>query len=173
MCPKRVLPVFAILLCAAALHAQSSSPSLGDVARQQHNQQAQKPAAPHKVITDDDIPSHPAETEPASSEKGPAAGSHAGAINSESSGGQLKAQFAAQKQKIRNFEQQLNELKASVHYVEANRYSNGVQYNQAQLHRQQEAERMQKQLDEAKKTYAEMQEKARKAGFGSSVYDPQ
>lgn len=167
---KRALPVFAILLCGGTLHAQS----LGDVARQQRAKQGQKPAAPHKVVTNEDMPSHPAETE-ASSEKSAAADNHAGApaINSSSNGEQLKAIFAAQKQRIKNFEQQLSNLQASVHYVEANRYSNGVQYNQSQLRKQQEADRMQKQLDEAKKTYAEMQDKARKAGFGSSVYDPE
>jgi hypothetical protein len=166
---RRALAVLGILLCNAALYAQT----LGDVARQQREKQAQKPAAPHKVITDEDMPSHPAEEE-ASNEKGPAAGNSAGApaINSQSNGERLKALFSAQKQKIRNFEQQLNDLRASVHYVEANRYSNGVQYNQYQLRKQQEADRAQRQLDEAKKIYADMQEKARKAGFGSSVYDP-
>src|SRR5437868_4361734 len=60
----------------------------------------------------------------------------------------------------------------SVHFVEANRYYNGVQYNQYQLKKQQEAQRMKKQLDGEKKTLGNMQESARKAGFGSAVYDP-
>ena len=147
--------------------------SLGDVAREQRQKQAQKPAAPHKVVTDDDMPSHPAEADDSAAKtSSPSSAVEHPPINSSSNGAQLKAAFSAQKQKIRNFEQQLNDLRASVHYVEANQYSNGVQYNQAQLRKQQEAGRAQKQLDEAKKNLQAMQDAARKAGFGSSVYDP-
>jgi len=165
--PKPAILSFTLVFLAAATFGQS----LGDVARQQRQKQAQKPAA-HKVVTDDDMPSHPTQSDDSSATAQSGSGERP-PINSSSNGAQLKAAFSAQKQKIRNFEQQLNQLRASVHYVEANRYANGVQYNQAQMHKQQEADRMQKQLDEAKKVYADMQEKARKAGFGSSVYDPE
>jgi uncharacterized coiled-coil protein SlyX len=47
-----------------------------------------------------------------------------------------------------------------------------VQYNQRQVQKQDEVQRMQKQLDEQKKKLEEMQESARKAGLGSSVYEP-
>src|SRR5258708_806769 len=116
---RKLLPVFAVLLCSATLQAQS----LGDIARQQRDKQAQKPAAPRKVITDDDMPSHPAEAEDSS--KTADAGNHGSAppIDSASNGEKLKAAFLERKQQIKNFEQQLNGLKASVHYVEANRYS--------------------------------------------------
>ena len=164
----------ASLVIVVFLAAAAFGQSLGDVARQQRQKQAQKPATPHKVVTDEDMPSHPADSDDASGAKpSESAPGERPPINSSSNGEQLKVAFSAQKQKIRNFEQQLNQLRASVHYVEANRYTNGVQYNQSQLHKQQDAERMQKQLDDAKKNLAEMQDKARKAGFGSSVYDPE
>jgi len=56
--------------------------------------------------------------------------------------------------------------------VEANAYRNGVEYNKLQAHKQQEVERLQGQLDEQKRDLEQMQEKARKAGYGSAVWDP-
>jgi len=66
----------------------------------------------------------------------------------------------------------VDNLSDSVHFVEANRYYNGVQYNQYQLKKQQEAQRMRKQLDGEKMAPGDAQERERKAGFGSAVYDP-
>ena len=148
--------------------------SLGDVARQQRQKQAEKQAsAPHKVVTDDDLPAHssdPANNSTAASQNqstvdGPP-------INSSANAEEVKANFVAAKKQIADFEAQLEKLRASVHYVEANRYSNGVEYNQYQQRKQQEVDRMQKQLDQARQKLQSMQEQARKAGFGSAVYDP-
>jgi hypothetical protein len=47
-----------------------------------------------------------------------------------------------------------------------------VQYNQYQLKKKLEAQRLQKQLDTEKKALEDAQESARKGGFGSAVYDP-
>jgi len=63
-------------------------------------------------------------------------------------------------------------LQDSIHFVEANRYRNGVEYNKVQAEKQKEAQRLQGRLDEAQKNLEQMQESARKAGFGSSVWDP-
>ena len=76
------------------------------------------------------------------------------------------------KARIAALQSQVEKLNDSVHFVEANRYYNGVQYNQYQLKKQQEAQRLQKQLDTEKKALGDAQESARKAGFGSAVYDP-
>jgi hypothetical protein len=160
----------ALMFLAASVYGQS----LGDVARQQRQKPAQKSPAPRKVITDDDMPSHPDKTEESSAKtSSPSVSQERPAINSSSNGEQLKAAFSARKQQIKDFEQQLDRVRASVHYVEANGYTNAVQYNQNQLRKQQEADRMQKQLDDAKKDLQTTQDAARKAGFGSSVYDPQ
>jgi predicted RNase H-like nuclease (RuvC/YqgF family) len=88
------------------------------------------------------------------------------------SGEQWKAAIQAQKDAIAAMQSQVDKLNASVHFVEANRYTNGVQYNQYQLEKQKQVQQMQKQLDTQKKKLEDMQEAARKAGFGSSVYDP-
>ena len=72
----------------------------------------------------------------------------------------------------RSMQNQIDKLNSSIHFVEANRYYNGVQYNERQAQKQEEVQRMQKQLDEQKKQLEDMQESARKAGLGSSVYEP-
>ena len=73
---------------------------------------------------------------------------------------------------MQRMQAQVDRLNDSVHFVEANRYTNGVQYNQYQLKKQQEAQRLQKQLDGEKKQLEDAQESARKAGFGTAVSDP-
>jgi hypothetical protein len=47
-----------------------------------------------------------------------------------------------------------------------------VQWNERQKEKQQEVERGQAQLAEQKKRLDDMQESARRQGYGSSVYDP-
>ena len=73
---------------------------------------------------------------------------------------------------IAGLEAQIDKVNASVHYVVANEYYNGVQYNEAQAKKQQQVEQMRAQLVEQKKKLETMQEAARQAGMGSAVYDP-
>jgi hypothetical protein len=160
----------------------SSAQSLGDVARQQRQKQPAKDAHPStkKVITNEDIPEHPESAPESSPESSSASGKEDKSKDSSvhpatefaQSGEQWKAAIQAQKNVVASMQSDLDRLNASVHFVEAKRYSNGVQYNQYQLKKQQEAQRMQKQLDEQKKKQTDMQEAARKAGFGGSVYNP-
>src|SRR5262249_47846762 len=149
--------------------------SLGDVARQQRQKQSDKPTSTqHRVITDEDIPAHSSDSKDvakvdAKSSQDEKTGTP---INTEENAEDLKAKCLAIKQEIKDYQAQINRLRASSQFVEANRYVNGAQYNQHQLAKQQEADRMEKRLEQAKQKFAEMQERARKAGFGSSVYDP-
>ena len=83
-----------------------------------------------------------------------------------------KAEIQAQKDAIASFQDQIDTLNASIRFVDASRYANGAQYNQYQLKKQEEVQRMQKQLDGEKKKLEDMQEAARREGFGSAVYDP-
>ena len=161
-----------LILLSAAGYAQS----LGDVARQTRQKQASKPTTARKVVTDEDIPSHPVEPEDSAKDETTKPGTDenpsAAPVNSSANAEQMKASFLAQKERIKGFQRQLDDLRASIHYVEANRYTNGVQYNQYQQRKQQEADRMQKKLDEVKKNLETQQGAARKAGFGSAIYDP-
>jgi hypothetical protein len=155
------------LLLISVSHGQS----LGDVARQQRqNQQAKKNQPAAKVITNEDLPEHPsaegdAEKPDASREAEPRPAAS-------KSPEQWKAQIASQKQSIAALQSQMEKVNASIHFVEANRYYNGVQHNERQEVKQEQVERMQEQLDQQKKRLNDMQEAARKDGFGNAVYDP-
>jgi len=128
------------------------------------------------VITDEDIPTH--DTLADDSSNTATSSSHHSYESRPSAGGykkpaeQWKAEIQGQKNAIVSMQRQMNDLNASVHFVEANRYRNGVQYNQRQIQKQEEVQRMQQQLDQQKKRLDEMQEGARRDGYGNAVYDP-
>jgi TolA-binding protein len=158
-----------VLLVAAGCYAQS----LGDVARQQRQKQAKDGHATRKVVTNEEIPEHPEESSTTSTttddhDAAPASS----ASNDTHSGEEWKAKIEAQKNSVASLQSQIDNLNSSIHFVEANRYTNGVQYNEHQVKKQEEVQRMQKQLDAQKKQLEDMQESARKAGLGSSVYEP-
>jgi hypothetical protein len=169
-----VLGSLALSLCGIGL-----GQSLGDAAREQRQKQQtkeNKPAA--KVITNEDIPAHDTLADSPSDRAG-SSPHHSYAYESRPSAGgykkpseQWRAEIQGQKNAIASMQRQMDELNASVHFVEANRYRNGVQYNQRQIQKQEEVQRMQQQLDEQKKRLEEMQEGARRDGYGNAVYDP-
>ena len=166
---KSLAVVGLISLLASGSYAQS----LGDVARQQREKQAKEGHAAHKVVTNEEIPENPdAVASGTTSVDDHSSSSAPAASNDTHSGEQWKAKIEAQKSTIASMQSEIDRLNSSIHFVEANRYSNGVQYNQRQIQKQEEVQRVQKQLDEQKKKLEEMQEGARKAGLGSSVYDP-
>lgn len=157
--------------------AAANGQSLGDVARQQRADENAR-SSHAKLVTDEDMPSHPDAAPPEEdaaadeADDRPAADTDNSAEAVTQKGEQWKAKIQAQKNTVAVMQTQLDRLNASIHFVEANRYTNGVQYNQHQLRKQQEARQMQKQLDEQKKKLEDMQEAARREGFGNKVYDP-
>jgi uncharacterized coiled-coil protein SlyX len=168
-----------LVICAFAFATFSANgQSLGDVARQQRAQNAKNPSQTHKVLTDEDMPEHASSdsdkntNDSASSSSDISTGKHSSADDKLQTGEGWKSVIGGQKQAVAEMQSQLDKLNASIHYVEANRYSNGVEYNQYQAQKQKAADRMQAQLDEQKKKLSEMQEKARRQGFSSTVYDP-
>ena len=172
-----------VLTAAACLFAGTAngqdSPSLGDLARQQRQQKEQsktaqnKDAKASKVITNEEIPEH----------TGPAGAPAAGGAASQSSlpvpadGAKqqpehVKSQILAQKNQIATLQGQVDELNESVRFAPANCVENCVGWNERQREKQERVERMQAQLEEEKRRLEDMQDSARKQGFGSSVYDP-
>ena len=166
--------VVGVLLLSSASRGQS----LGDVAREQRQKQQQKnakAAETKKVITDEDLPSHEANSTDESSRTDLVPDESAFDSTADAKlqqGAHWKAQIQAQKATVANLQAQIDKLNSSIHYVEANRYSNGVQHNERQAQKQEQVEQMRKQLDEQKQKLEEMQESARRAGFGNTVYDP-
>ena len=158
-----------IVSVAAASFAQS----LGDVAREQRQKQAAKDAQkPRKVITDDDIQEHPDPQETDAKQKRAHSDVSLSALSNEKNGDRVKTAILAQKNRIKEAQSYADKLKASTHFVDSNLYYNGPQYNQAQARKLQEVERLQQRVKQEQQRLEEMQEVARKAGFGSSVYDP-
>lgn len=177
--PRRLLLVSAMLLLAGFAFGQE--PSLGDVARQQRRKQLSKPAnAAVRVVTNEDIPERPdASADPSKESDGDKGeepkeehSSAASEPRKAESAAEWKARILAQKTVVTAQQEQVERLRDSIHFVEANRYVNGVQYNEQQHRKQIQLGQMESQLEQQKKKLADMQESARRAGFGNSVYDP-
>jgi hypothetical protein len=188
-------------LCTTVASAQEA-PSLGDVARQARLQKQQKDAAAKKdgvskdpsiqdaadadpsakntrpskaphVITNDDIPSHAASASTSKTGPQPADTSEQlGSVNAPAAAEQWKFAIQTQKSAIASLQGQIDSLNDSVHYAGANCVENCVQWNERQKQKQDQVENMKSQLEQQQKRLEDLQEAARKQGFGSSVYDP-
>ena len=172
------IPTFvAVLLFATTAFAQDSQ-SLGDLARQQRQQKAQsknaqaKDGKAPKVITNEEIPEHAAPAAKPGSSDEQHGSSMPASSNEPRQAEHLKSQIQALKSSIASLQQQIDELNDSIRFAPGNCVEGCVQWNQRQQEKQQQVERMRAQLEEQKKRLEEMQESARKQGYGSSVYDP-
>jgi len=66
----------------------------------------------------------------------------------------------------------MERLNSSVRFAPGNCVRGCVQYNERQIQKQDTVQTMQLQLDEQKRKLEQMQDAARKEGFGNSVYEP-
>jgi hypothetical protein len=171
--------VLLAVVASASLAIGQDSPSLGDVARQAKEQKQKKEAQsksdpdskPTKVITNEEMPSRPESSHAAPSGR-PQGTGVVPAANVEMNAGIWKSQIQNQKNAISSQQAMIDKINDSVRYAPANCVSGCVQWNEQQQRKQQEVETMRGQLEEQKKNLENMQEAARKQGFGSSVYDP-
>jgi hypothetical protein len=155
---------------ALILIGSSQAQCLGDVARlQRQKQQAKKDQPAPKVISNEDLPEHPPDESDSAAGQRNESEPHPSPSKSPE---HWKAQIEAQKQSIAALQSRMERLNSSIHFVEANRYYNGVRYNERQEQKQEQVQRMQEQLDQQKRRLDDMQEAARKDGFGNAVYDP-
>lgn len=190
------------ICCAQDPTEQSAAPqpSLGEIARQVRLKKQQReaqlaqakakqapdsnsqsadatPTAPPPktahLVTNDETPERASVTpaaahEPTSAEPDAdkSAGDHAAQAEN------WKSQIVAQKNEIAALQQDITNLSNSIHFAGGNCVANCAQWNERQQQKQQEVETMKAQLEQQQKRLEEMQETARKAGFGSSVYDP-
>ena len=176
----------------------ASQPSLGDYARQLRVKKQQKEAqlqqatakqvqpdevqaaeAPAKpqpkahIVTNDDTPERATVTTasvhqklPSESEVQPSAGDR----NAQAE--KYKSEILAQKTTIAALEQDIRTIGDSIHFAGANCVANCAQWNEHQQEKQQQVETMKTQLEEQRKLLGDLQEEARKAGFGGSVTEP-
>ena len=137
------------------------------------------PPKAHRVITNEELPSHVGptwtsastpQTSNSSSENNSAEQPSSAGANANAE--QWKSQIQAQKSTIASLEGQIASLNDSIHYAGGNCVSNCVQWNERQKEKQDHVETMKGQLEEQQKHLEDLQESARKQGFGSSVYEP-
>ncbi len=126
------------------------------------------------VVTNDEVPSHIGSTLTTAKGSNPAAPSDE-QPSSDNSGAadQWKTQIQAQKDNIAQLQSGIASLSDSIQYAGANCVSNCVQWNEEQKRKQDQVETMKSQLEQQQKQLEDLQESARKQGFGSSVYDPE
>ena len=176
--------LFLTVTAAASLLAATApgqdSPSLGDLARQQRQQKEKSKTAPGKdakaakVITNEEIHAHAGTAPAAVGEDHTASASPSTASSSEvkQSAETWTSQIQGQKSQIASLQRQIDEINESIHFAPGNCVENCAQWNERQQEKQRQVEGMQAQLEEQRKRLEEMQESARKQGYGSSVYDP-
>ncbi|MGA9471858.1 MAG: hypothetical protein WBV36_05300 [Terriglobales bacterium] len=176
---RRIFLFFVVAISLGTVIANSQDePSLGDLARQQRQQKQQAKAAPGKdakaakVITNEELPSHTAAPSPSATAGGEPASPPDSTGGPKVPAEQWKSQILSQKNQIASLQTQIDHLNESIHFAPANCVENCVSWNERQKQKQQQAEGMQAQLEEQKKHLDEMQESARRQGYGSSVYDP-
>lgn len=172
----------ALLLMVGAGFGQSSdSPSLGDLARQQRQRHAKaaqsKDGKAPKIFTNADLPAHSDDADhsnDSATQSNDAGKAPLPVPASEAKPGseEMREQIRVQKTQIADLQKQIDDLNASIRFAPGNCVRGCEQWNERQQQKQQQAEQMQAQLAEQKKQLEEMQESARKQGFGSSVYDP-
>ncbi len=184
-------PQFFVLLAAGALcafNAQAQdSQSVADAARQARQQKQQKgasakatpttstetqPPKPTKVITNEDLPEagSPTPTPSPQTQTSIETASHSDYLNTAAE--HMKSQIQSQKAAVASLEAEIASLNDSVRYAGANCVANCVEWNQHQKEKQDRVSVMQHQLEDQKQHLADLQESARKQGFGSAITDP-
>jgi hypothetical protein len=169
--------------------AGQDAPPLGDAARQARQQKQQKdvqskenqgkeaqPPKAAKVITNDEIPGHLSPALPHSADGGgrtqPVSYMPSASDRSKTPPEQWQSMILAQKNAISSMQNQIEKLNDSIHFASGSCVANCVQWNQRQREKQVQVEQMQAQLEDQKKRLEDMQESARRQGYGNSVYDP-
>lgn len=161
-----LFPILSLVLCCVA-----SSQTLGDLARQNRAKQKSQVKPAKKVVTNDDIPESP-EPPPVHADSTAKPDAPLPAAPAPKSAREWRMAIMAQEDRIETLQAQIAKLTESIHFVTANAYVNGAEYNQYQIRKQQEVKNLQKQLEEEQKKLFALQEAARKEGMGAAVYEP-
>ena len=164
------------MLSVTALASAQDSASLGDVARQARQKKSadsaskdSQPLHAAKLITNEEIPERPEANEGSREDPGKKIPREtAGPIPPEV----WKSKILAQKNAIASQEAQMQRVNDSIHFASGNCVRGCVQWNERQIDKQDQVERMRANLEEQKKHLEEMEEGARQQGYGGSVYDP-
>ena len=155
--------------------AQTKTPANPDPQAKDTTSSPQTAKGAKHVFTNDEIPEHVGPTStrpPGDNNPNPVAYYPQQPTPAQGAAEQWKAQIQAMKGYIANMQAQIAQTEESIHYAGGNCISNCVQWNERQKQKQDQAEMMKQQIVELQKRLEDMQEMARRQGFGSSVYDP-
>jgi uncharacterized protein YukE len=172
-----VLSAIASILLAHSVCAQS----LGDIARQQREKNKQQATTTNKVLTNDDLstPAHSADLtsddtqqKKNAKQKTPASKEQS-KKDEEPSADELKAAIQDKKEAIAETQDEIAKLQSTINYVQNNRniYTNAPEYNDRQKRKEQEVNRLKGVLQQQQDELKDLQDTARKAGYGSALYD--
>lgn len=157
-----------LILTVAAGYGQS----LGDVARaQRQKEQAKSSQTTPKVITNEDLGEPPDGLPTNAGEAKKQNDPHSKPLGSKTAA-QWKAEIEAQKRAIANLQSRIAQVNSSIRFTQTTVTWNAVRHNERQEQKLDQVEQMQDQLAEEQKRLEELQESARREGFGSSVYEP-
>jgi hypothetical protein len=156
--------------------------SLGDIARENREKNATDASAPPpKVITNKDLPKDPdAETNLPGAVADAERPAPQHPIDNRSAqqrmaeqraAEQWKRQIMAQKNKVANLQDRIDQLHASIQSANGSTQYEGPA-NRYQARQLQRVAQIQQQLDEQQRKLGQMQEAARHAGMHTVVYDP-
>jgi carbohydrate-selective porin OprB len=176
---RRHLAVLAAAFLVCVTATAQDSHSLGEVVRQQQLQKEQKAgamgndASAPKVITNEEIPEHPEDNPEPASKNGKGMLVRSPAFTRAKQTAQYwKSRIQEQEGQIAILQRRMDEVNGSIRFSSVNCGANCVVRNERQRSKQRQVERMQGQLEEQKRSLEQMQDAARKQGYGSSVYDP-
>jgi hypothetical protein len=101
-------------------------------------------------------------------------------VNEQHATAQWRKKILQQEQTVAGLRMRVDTLKASIRFVDPNRYGTGstsdyyagLNYNRGEARQLQRLAQMQQQLDEQRRKLEDMQEAARHAGMHTLVYDP-
>src|ERR1700758_1605870 len=113
------------------LAAAQDELSLGDAAREYRQSQQKKAKdriAPKRIITNDEIPSHPEEAESNTRTNDDRSTSGPSFDKGKKAAEQWKSEILVQKKAVSSLKDGIDKLNESIHFVEANAYSNGVEW---------------------------------------------
>jgi predicted RNase H-like nuclease (RuvC/YqgF family) len=85
---------------------------------------------------------------------------------------QMKAQIKTQENTIAELQSRIFRLKSTIRYADSSLFYNAAAYNERQDDKQHEVERLQEKLEGEKTKLQQLQDNAKRAGFGNAVYEP-
>jgi predicted RNase H-like nuclease (RuvC/YqgF family) len=160
-------------LCFLPFHAQAQS--VADIARQNQQRVQNRPA--ENVITNDDMPVDGLADEDAIAPRHPALKhksdpDSAKVLAMDKEARSFRTRILTQKSAISALQARIDHETSAVHFARASVSYNAAQTNTRAQAKLDEIQALNQQMESERKKLEDLQESARKAGFGNGVYDP-